>query len=278
MGKASMKLPFLNRLLVAILSLSCHLGKAQDTSRQPSAAGLDEAFSLDIGGFTNFVNNNYGRWSGGEAKIMYRGSRFSPSFNYAYQRRPEGHQSTLGFDSYVNFNRWFYIAGGIGGAPEGTAVLYPQLRYGVTGFLIVPGGKGLVATLGASQVHGKDESYSRTLSAGALYYRGPAIVSGNISFNRAYPGAHPSKSGAMAIQFGAQNKYWLGAGMSGGKIAYQTISLDPLNVRFLTYGPNIFFQKWITEKFGFTLKYDYQNQLEAFRRHGIAMNLFFEFQ
>ena len=65
--------------------------------------------------------------------------------------------------------------------------------------------------------------------------------------------------------------------MSGGNIAYQTISLSPLNVQFQTYGPNIFLQKWMNDKFGIIMKYDYQNQLEAFRRHGISANLFIEF-
>jgi YaiO family outer membrane protein len=264
-------------LIIAIALLGINLRAQESTRKSLPGENRDEAFSLDFGGFTNFVNNNYGHWSGGDAKIMYRGKRFSPSLSYAYQRRPEGHQSTIGFDSYVNFNRWFYVAGGIGGAPVGTSELYPTLRYGITGFFTIPGNKGLVATLGASQVHNRDESHSRTLSAGALYYRGKAIASGSISFNRAYPGAHPSKSGALAIQYGAQNRYWIGAGMSGGNIAYQTISLSPLNVQFQTYGPNIFLQKWITGKFGFILKYDYQNQLESFRRHGISTSLFIEF-
>ena len=82
----------------------------------------------------------------------------------------------------------------------------------------------------------------------------------------------------MGFQYGAQNKYWIGGGMSGGNIAYQTISLNPLNVRFKTYGPNVFLQKWITEKFGFTIRYEYQNQIDAFRRHGLTANLFFEFK
>lgn len=297
LGTAIMTSPFLSRVLLSAALLAAPLsaaagprviastnpqavqvaGSAAQQSTPAGTAPRDESFSLELGGFSNFVNNNYGRWTGGEGRLMYRGVRFSPSLSYSYQRRPEGHQSSVGFDSYITFNRWFYMVGGIGGAPKGTAELYPELRYGITGFITVPGNKGIVATFGASQVHSRDESYSRTLSVGAMLYRGRTITSGNVSFNRAYPGAHPSKSGAMALQYGAQNRYWIGAGMSGGNIAYQTISLSPLNVQFKTLGPNVFLQKWITPKLGFTIRYEYQNQIDAFRRHGISSNIFFEF-
>jgi YaiO family outer membrane protein len=179
-------------------------------------------------------------------------------------------------DAYIAGNRWFYMIGGVGGAPEGTASLYPDLHYGITGLISLPWPKGLVATLGASQIHGEDESYARVLSSGAMYYLGRSIWSGSISFNRSYPGAVPSKSGNLNVQYGTQDKFWIGAGVGGGRIAYQTVGLEPLNVRFQTYGPSFFYQQWVNTHWGFIVKYDYQNQIDAFQRHGLAANLFFE--
>ena len=256
--------------------------QAQATQARPGAQPgyldtSEEPFYVELGGFSNFVDNGYGQWSGASGKIMYRGAKhFAPIFGFATQTRPEGTQSTLGVDSYISFNKWFYMIAGVGGSPQGSAVLWPKLRYGAEGMITVPKAKGLVATLAAAQIHGEGGSYGRILSAGAMYYRGRAIWTGYVSFNRSYPGAIPSKSGGIAVQYGAQKHYWIGGGIGGGRIAYQTIDLTPLNVRYLTFGPNIFFQKWLTRKVGFIAKYDYQNELDAYQRHGIAGSVFFE--
>ncbi|MBI3934931.1 MAG: YaiO family outer membrane beta-barrel protein [Acidobacteria bacterium] len=274
------------RLAIAALMFQVHLwaqtsGGAPQVSGEPSppqAVDRDEPLYLELNGFDNFVNNNYGRWKGGGAKIMYRGAKhFAPIFGFATQKRPEGSDQVYGLDSYLTFNKWFYLIGGISGSPEGTAILFPRYQYGVTAIVTVPGTQGLAATLAASQNHGDDEGKGRIFSVGALYYCCHGIWSGNISFNRSYPGAVPSKSGGLAVQFGAQNKFWIGGGMSGGRIAYQTIALRPLDVRFMSFGPNFFYQQWINGKVGFIVKYDYQNQLEAYQRHGISASLFFEF-
>jgi YaiO family outer membrane protein len=274
----------ISRLATVLLIFhGCLWAQATGATPEPSAESTapklperQQPIYLELGGFTNFVNNNYGRWDGGTARIMYRSARFSPIFGFATQKRPEGSQQTYGMDSYISFSRWFYVIAGVGGSPQGTAVLFPKLRYGVTGMISIPGARGIVATLGAAQNHGDHKDYSRTLSAGAMYYRGRAILSGYISFNRNYPGAIPSKSGGMAVQYGAEKKFWIGGGMNGGRIAYQTISLQPLNVRFLSYGPNVFYQQWMSRKWGFILRYDYQNEIDAYQRHGISASLFFE--
>ena len=241
-----------------------------------------EPYYIEFGGFENFVDNNYGHWSGATGRIMFRHlkprglRRFTPIVSFATQTRPNGSQATFGLDSYINFNKWFYMIAGVGGSPPGSALLWPQFRIGATGLVTIPGVRGLVGTLGASQIRAGDGTYANIFSPGALYYRGHAIWSGYISFNQNYPGSIASKSGGVAVQYRAEKKYWIGAGMGGGRIAYQTIALVPLNVRFLSFGPNFFFQKWITPKWGVILKYDYQDELLAYQRHGVSASVFFE--
>ena len=255
------------------------VGTAQTPAQEekPGIERREEPFLVELGGFTNFVNNDYGRWSGANAKVMYRGAKhFAPILGFASQTRPAGSQVTFGLDSYILVSKWFYAIAGIGGSPAGSAVLWPKLRYGATGMITIPRVQGLVGTVGASKIDGERGSYGRILNAGALYYRGQAIWSGYVSFNRNYPGALPSKAGGVAVQYGAEKKYWIGGGITGGRIAYQTISLTPLDVRFVTFGPNAFYSRWLSRNRGFTVRYDYQDQLDAYQRHGIALSIFFE--
>jgi YaiO family outer membrane protein len=252
---------------------------AQEASRdnRPASDTREEPLMIEFGGFTNFVNNNYGQWSGANVRVMYRGAKhFAPMLGVATQKRPEGSQATFGVDSYILVNRWFYALVGISGSPQGSAVLWPKRRYGATGMIGIPRVKGLVGTVGFGGIDGEQGAHGRTFSAGALYYRGRAIWSGHLSFNRNDPGSMPSKSVGMGVQYGAQKKYWVGAGVSGGQIAYQTISPSPMDVHFVSFGPSVFFSKWVTRNRGFTVKYDYQDQVNAYQRHGIAASIFIE--
>ena len=242
-----------------------------------------EPYYIELGGFTNFVNNNYGQWSGANGRIMFRhlkgsfAKHFTPIISFATQTRPEGSQATFGLDSYITFNKWFYMIAGVGGSPPGGALLYPQIRYGATGLITIPGSvKGLVGTLGAAQLRLGDGSYGNIYSVGGLYYHGRAIWSGYLSFNQNYPGSINSKSGGVAVQYGAEKHYWIGVGMAGGHIAYETVALRPLDVRYPSYGPNFFFQKWITPKWGVILRYDYQTAVDFYQRNGVAASIFFE--
>ncbi len=268
------------RLIASLLAVaSVVFGQAATAppEKAPSASEREEPLYIEAGGFANFVNNGYGRWTGASGKIMFRGAKhFAPIVGFATQKRPYGSQQTYGLDSYILVNKWFYAIAGVGGSPKGSAELFPRLRYGAMGLFTIPKAKGLLATVSAAQIHGEGKPYGRILAAGAMLYRGRAIWSGHVAFNRAYPGAVPSKSGGIGVQYGAQKKYWIGGGMSGGRIAYQMISLRPVAVEYLSFGPNFFYQKWVTRKWGFIARYDYQNQLDAYQRHGISASVFFE--
>src|ERR1035438_5810561 len=87
-----------------------------------------EPYYIEFGGFENFVDNNYGHWSGATGRIMFRHlkprglRRFTPILSFATQTRPNGSQATFGLDSYINFNKWFYMIAGVGGSPDRKSV------------------------------------------------------------------------------------------------------------------------------------------------------------
>jgi YaiO family outer membrane protein len=275
-------------LLVVLLwaaaeSTPCQTGdssaaaQAVQTAQQTSQADRQEPWLIELGAFDNFLTDDYGRWTGVQGRVMYRGLKhFAPIFGAAYQHRDYGSQTTLGLDSYILVNKWFYAIAGGGYSPEGSAELWPRWRCGAMGLFTIPNPKGLLGTVGYSEIHGQPGTYGRIISVGGMYYRGKAIWSGNVSFNRTYPGSVDSKSAGIALQYGAEKDYWLAVGFNGGRIAYQMFTVQPLPVEWISYGPNFFYQKWLTRKFGFIVRCDYQNQREAFHRVGIAGSLFFE--
>ena len=273
-------------LTLAVLSLRASAlaqappGPSQTAVSQddkPALEAHEEPLLVEFGGFTNFVDRNYGQWRGVNGRLMYRGAKhFVPVVSLATQTRPEGSQVTLGADAYILVNKWFYSIAGIGGSPSGSAVLWPRRRFNVMGAISIPRAPGLVGTVGVARIDGEAGHYDRILSTGALYYRGPTIWSGSVSFNRNYPGDARSASATIAVQHGAQKKYWAGVGFVAGRVAYQTISLTPLDVRFFSYGQSVFYSKWVSRKWGFTGRYEYQNQVDAYQRHGIAVSLFVE--
>lgn len=251
----------------------------EDQAQKPTPPAQSEGrepWLIEIGGFRSFLTGNYGSWTGAQAKVMYRSNFISPIFGFAHQKRDYGCQDTIGVDSYIHINKWVYAIAGGGRSLGGSAALFPRWRYGVTGVFSIPKTRGLVGTLGYADIHGEEDAYGRVVSAGAMYYRGRAIVSGHVSFNRTHPGAVGSKSAGMAIQYGGEKNYWIAVGFNGGRIAYQLLTIKPLPVEWISFGPNVFYQKWLTRQMGFILRYDYQDQMHAFQRHGIAGSLFFE--
>jgi YaiO family outer membrane protein len=208
---------------------------------------------------------------------MYQGARIAPMVEFATQTRPEGSQATFGVDSYVVINKHFYAIVGAGASPSGTAILWPSRRYNATGFVAIPGVTGLFATIGEMRLDGGEPGrHDWITTAGAMYYSGRFVWTGSVSFNKDYPGGTPSQSEFVGVQYGERKHFWVGGSFSTGRVAYQTIALTPIDVRFLSYGPGVFFAKWVASNVGLTLRYDYQDQVNAFRRHGLAGTVFFE--
>jgi len=246
----------------------------------PAVAAEDDktSFSLEVGGFYNHLSSNYGTWRGADLKLAYTANKWiSPAIAFSSQTRDSGTQQNFGTYSYVTLRKGMFAIVGVSGAPEKEAVLYPKLRTGGALFLEIPGLHGLFVSGGFDDFFMEDGGGGSIISTGATYYLGRLILSGGVNFNRSRPGGLHSKSGQAGFQFGSQGKYWLGAAVSGGKTAYQTLGFQPFDVRFDNIGVSASYQKWLTKHFGLIWRYDFQNQVDAFTRHGVSASAFFEF-
>lgn len=266
-------------------------GKPIETSAAPPSASLDTQaqasksalqndktnWHFELGGSFASVNNNYGRWYGGETKIAYTGSkRFTPMFSAGTQTRPEGTQQAYGFGSYVNFGKYAYAIVGVGFAPNHGTILFPSFRYDLMGVVKAPKVKGLLLTTGYSSYR-MGGGNAKIASAGGIYYYKRAIFNGGIAFNKSYPGGLPSKSGYLSVMTGQQGKYWLGGGVSGGNLHYQLISVIPYDVNFDSYGFSAFFQKWLGRNWGLTHRFYFTNVMSAYISNSISVSLFYDF-
>jgi YaiO family outer membrane protein len=246
------------------------------TQRAP--AEHKKVFYVELGGSYTIVNNSSDRWKSGSVKIAYNGSkRFSPFFTVSSQTRDAGTQQAYGFGSYITINKRFYSMVGIGGAPDNGVVLNPLIRYGAALLGAVPKVPGLVASIGFSDLRYSTPGGGEIYSTGAIYYHRKLILSGNVNFNRDRLSGVVSESGQAGFMYGSQGKYWFGAGLNGGKEAYQAFAPIPFDVRFNNIGSSIFMQKWVTKSSGFIVRYEYMDKLTAFQLHGLSAALFFSF-
>lgn len=234
------------------------------------------SWRLELGGSFANVNNNYGRWYSGDAKITYTGSKyFSPSLSFGSQTRPEGSQQAYGFGSYVNLGKQAYAVVGAGIAPNHGTILFPSFRYDLMGVVRVPPVKGLLMTAGYSSYR-MGGGRSKIASFGAIHYS-KVILEGGISFNRSYPGNLPSKSGHLSFMRGREGKHWFGAGASGGNIHYQLLGVIPYDARFNAYGLSAFYQKWMRPQWGFVARYYFTNVIDGYVGNSVGLNLFYNF-
>jgi YaiO family outer membrane protein len=255
---------------------------AQSAGQQPQIAKpavmSDKTnWHFEIGGSFTGVNNNYGNWYSGDAKIAYTGSKyFTPMISAGSQTRPEGTQQAYGGGAYINFSKYAYAIVGTGFAPNRGAILYPSFRYDITGVIKVPKVGGLLVTPGYSSYR-MGGGHAKIASMGAIYYYKRVILNGGMSYNRSYPGNLPSESGFLSFMTGRQGKYWLGAGASGGNIHYQLIGIIPFDARFSAYGFSAFFQKWIGKNWGIVNRYYFTNVMSAYISNSIGVSLFVDF-
>jgi YaiO family outer membrane protein len=252
---------------------------AQDVPTPPeSAAASDKpSFYVEAGGSYSGVSNT-SPWTGQDFKVGYLGSkRFAPFFTVSSQNRGDGAQQNYGAYSYVTLSKRVWAMVGASGSPEGKATLYPTFRTGGNVYVgVLPKVPGLFLSAGYSDVWMGGGGGARIASAGAMYY-GKVILSGSINVNQSRPGNSYSRSFQGAAQVGRQGKYWLGGGFNGGNAAYQLIGQVPLDVRFNAVAVNVFYQRWLTRRFGLIWRYDYANEMGFFRRHGAYVATFFEF-
>lgn len=250
---------------------------------QPAASD-QKNIHLEVGGFYNGLTNNYGNWQGGDVRMMYGGLKhFTPFGSVSVQNHDGISQGIYGGGTYINVNRWFYSIVGISGTPvkDNNIALYPNLRWDVAGMFKVPKVNGLVLSTALTEFYSRNRVLGngggQMITVGAMYYYKKAVFSGGISFNTARPGDIPSKSGQGGFMYGERGKWYVGGGISGGRVAYQLISTTPFDVRFNSVGTFLFVQRWIGRNWGIITRYDYQNLMEAYQRNAITGSVFFDF-
>jgi YaiO family outer membrane protein len=250
--------------LVAAMALP--LGAQEgEAPRAPAVLGVD------VGGFYQSLDNGYSDWRGADLRVSLTSPALSPFVSVSTQHRREGHQENFGLGSYVTIDRHFYAIGGVSAAPGGTAVLYPRLRADValvSDTRVVP---GLMIATGLTYLMADRGSTGEIVSVGPIWYRGPLIVTAALRLNHDGVGGANSGSGDVGVQYGAQGRYWIGAGFGTGREAYQLLSATPFDVRFTNVGGSLFYQRWLTAKTAITTRFDYEHKLTAYRRRGITL-------
>jgi YaiO family outer membrane protein len=235
---------------------------------------------VEVGGFYNNTTNGVGTWQGGEFRASYGGLKhFAPFGSVSVQNHDGTNQPIYGGGTYINVNRWFYAVAGASGTPdqETNIALFPHFRWDVAGMFKVPKIPGLILSTGLTEFYSKNGGGGRMATLGAIYYYKKVVLSGGISFNSARPGDIPSKSGQAGFMYGQRGKWYVGGGVSGGRVAYQLISMTPFDVRFNSVGTFFFVQRWVGRNWGFITRYDYQNLIDAYQRNSISGSVFFDF-
>jgi YaiO family outer membrane protein len=237
------------------------------------------SFYAEIGGSYSMLNDDNPPWKELSVKLGYTGRKkwFTPFVTVSSQARGAGSQRNYGAYSYVTLSKRIWATIGIGGAPAGSAILYPAMRTGGALFIgVLRRMPGLFVSIGDSDIRMPGGGGAEIFSAGFISY-GKVILSGNVNINRDRTSGYISESGQGGFQFGRQGRYWFGGGGSGGNAAYQVIGLNPLNVRFNSIGGDVFYQRWLTRKFGLIWRYDYLDEIGFFRKHTAYAGTFFEF-
>jgi YaiO family outer membrane protein len=251
---------------------------AQSTlgQQQLPAAPRATPFTLEIGGFYSALDNGYTDWSGLDLRLSHTGTRASPFLGVSTQRRGRAVQENVGIGSYITLDRRTYAIVGVSSAPGGNAILHPRLRYDVsllTDSRIV---RGLVLAAGYTHLSFGGNATGRLStgqigSLGAIYYRGPLIVSGSARLNHDGVGGANTGSGEVGWQYGSQGRAWWGGRLSAGHEAYQLLAETPFDVRFTNVGAGGFYQRWLTRRTAATLRLDYEEKLTAYHRGALSL-------
>ena len=168
---------------------------------------------------------------------------------------------------------------GVSGAPvrDPDVIIHPRLRMDLSAFYNAPMiVNGLVLTTGITHFPEQNGAGGDIISAGFIYY-GKIIFNGSLNYNIARPGNDTSFSGQAGIMYGEEGKYWVGGGATMGKVAYQTVSAIPIDVRYETRGFNLFYTRWIGKNWGIKSRFDYNNLVDFYELNGITINFFVDF-
>ena len=277
-------------LAIVLISASARAQEQQPppggvVSPQPPAAAPAAAapakntpFHLEAGTFYYSLSRGYGHMRGENLRLFYTTPRATPILSISRQTHGDGSQIEFGLASYITISDRYYAIVGASHAPDRGTVLYPKTRFDAALLGKVPRVRGLVLSAGITEIHGATKNSGGTIySVGSLYYRGRAISSAVVRFNRDRQSGAGSSSEQIGMQYGEQGRYWIGASVTHGTEAYQLVGEVPFDVRFEGVGASMFFQKWISRRHGFAFRYDYEHKYTAFVRAGGAITYFVDF-
>jgi YaiO family outer membrane protein len=234
---------------------------------------------LETGTYHSAVSNGNGYWRGVDATLWIRSNpRFTPVFQFNSQSRPGVTQQSFGFFSFANWHRDFYTTQGFSYAPQTRGVsLFPSQRYDVKAFYKAPFNRQLVLAGGYSRYSFGAPVSGDIYNAGFIYYRRKMMVEGNYFLNRNQPVDKLASSGSVAVQYGQEGRYWVGAVLGGGKEIYNYIATSPMEVNLNSVSTQIFLRKWLSRHYGYYIAFEHQNKFGAFKRTGVTGRMFFEF-
>ncbi len=235
-------------------------------------------WNLQLSGYTSSADQGFGIWRGGDLRLLYSGSQFSPFASIGMQRRPEGVQQVIGVGSYVVLTKWLYSIVGYGAAADRGTVLFPKARADLSLHVAVPRVPGMLLSAGITDLRFTDpRSGGQILSVGSMYYRGRGIYTGTVRLNTDRASGAKSSSWQAGAQWGAQGKSWFGVGAGAGNEAYQVLSATPFDARFRSWSASVFWTTWVTTHTGIGLRYDFERKIDVYRRHALGLSTFVEF-
>ncbi len=259
---------------------SAQTASTPQTPAQPPPVLGTHPIRLELGGYVHHVDRGFGNWRGLEAQLWIpTNPRFIPVFLVDSQTRPTGTQQSYGFFSYLNWTDSFYTTQGFSLSPRrnDTAVYFPDQRYDIKAHWKVPPQKNLILAGGYTYYDLGPQGHGQIFNVGTIYYHEKLVLEGNLFINRNQPGALESTSGSLAAQYGTEGHYWAGVVLSGGRELYQSVSFQPIDIRFSSYSARAFYRKWLSRHLGVVVFFDYQDKLQAYRRVGLSSRIFFEF-
>ena len=268
------------RVGIVALALTARAATAQAPDSVRRAPGSSAPFRLEVGAFLQSLDNGYGTWRGGEARLMWTSPRVTPFAYAATQSRdiPSGttSQPSVGLGTYVTFTPGLSAIASASAAPRRDVELYPRSRLDAALIAAVPGVRGLLITGGITELRFAGDAGGRILSTGPILYVGHGIYSIVARFNHDRLSGANSKSFLAAGQYGTQGNYWIGGSLGGGNEAYQVLAATPFDARFESRGASAFLQKWVAHHQGFTLRYDFEHKLKTYHRNGVTASYFIE--
>jgi YaiO family outer membrane protein len=249
-------------------------------NKQQPPVNTKNNYHLEIGGSYTSVDNKTDEWKSLDLRLTYSGlSKITPFGSISRQTRNVGSQFAYGLGSYINVNTKFYMIAGVSGAPirDPNVVLSPRFRMDLGGFFKTSLVDGLVVSTGITHFPKYKGNGGDIIAVGGIYY-GKIIFSGALNYNISQPGSVTSLSGQLGFAYGTQGKYWIGGGISGGKVAYTLASEIPLDVRYKSGGANLAYTLWLGKDWGIINRLDYgEIVLGKSKLIGITTSLFFEF-